>query len=278
MSKACKFCDTLNENEEEFCTNCGAKLPSFINYADDMANNIATSRKKRFNLNILWIFCIILAAGVLLVAGIAFFPLFPEDPLPDYTANIREARNLNRIAADINRQAGGYAMTIHTNPKALSLYLSSLYNPSLNDQTTFDPQSIPRFIINMPTDNFNLCSVIIRSKIHSVQVRLEFFFSAESGSWLVTGYKLGNLPVMTFQKDKLFDSVFDSLSEFPDLKTVLESNIDLQRSKSHIYIKLKKNTQTSDAADSSKSFFDTIKSGLKKASRGFSSDTAQKQE
>ena len=254
MSKACKFCDTLNENEEEFCTNCGAKLPSFINYADDMANSIATSGKKRFNMNISRIFCIILAAGVILVAGIAFFPLFPEDSLPDYAANIKGAKTLKKAAETLNKQTDAYNMTINTNPKALSIYLSSLSNPPLLEKATFDPQAVPRYIVNMPGDNFNLCSVVVRSKVHLIQVRLEFFFSAESNSWRVTGYKLGNLPVMTFQKDKLFDSVFDPLLKKTELKTVLESNIDLQRNKSHIYIKLRKNTQTTDAVDNAESF------------------------
>lgn len=274
MAKACKFCDTLNENEEEFCINCGSKLPAFVNYADDLENEINKPPQKRLNLNILWILCVILAGAVLFFVGVAFLPIFPDDKLPDYDKNITAARTLSAAVENINRQTGDFAMTVNTTPRALSIYLSSAFTPSILNKKTYDPYISPRFIINAPKDNFNLCSVTLRSKVKVIPVRIELFFNSESGSWKLTGYKLGNLPVLTIRKDKLLNSILNATADSTVLKTVLHSDIKIQRSKTQIHISIKKGTPSANRTDDSGSFFGSIKKGLQKASKNASSRSA----
>ena len=238
MTKTCNFCKEENTTDEEFCRKCGAKLPFYQELCEECVP--VKAPRRRLKISIAGIAAFVFSVFCAIVLLLAIFPYYPEDALPDFNTNINNAKAISNSLKTIQNE-DEFDLTVHTNPRALSLYLTSLDNPEVLQSAKFKKNALPRIIFNAPADEKDEISLIHRQKKYGIETRFEMVFEYDSDTekWEIEKYRLGNLPFMEFRKDKIFNSILQKYSLRADFSKAAKAKFNLQRSKSYIYIDLK---------------------------------------
>ena len=239
MAKTCKFCNYDNDEEKEFCEQCGAKLPVFHHLAVDLD---ARTPKKHLKINFLLVFLIIFIMFIGYCVFLMFYPFLPDDELEDYNKTIQGTRRIISSIRHIPEDIESFSVSLYVLPDDLSMYLTSLAKPSILEREKFDDEVIPRLLVKFAPGNPKEFSLIHRSKFHGLNTRAEFVFKQyeNDDTWFVDSCRLGRFP-MTWFNQFMLSSVLEDYTRHPDMRKILKSRLDLRRNKSYVDISLKYN-------------------------------------
>lgn len=266
MAKVCKFCNLENEDTEEFCTRCSAKLPTYCQYEAGLMDEINT-KKNRFKLNFAKLFNFLLIAVLIIAVVCIFVPINNEDEtLPPIAKNRSALKALNVYFDSLPNNISVYGTSINTNSNALSLYLSSLINPAAADPQKNAPDLMPRIILKAPSNEPNSISLVKHSKFMFLPLRLELSFRKTNKVWKLESWKFCRLPAMKICKDKISNYAIKEFKAAPKFKPIFEQAFTFDRTKLYIFIDVK-----SRSAENGKiSQINSVKARLLKPFQGIS--------
>ena len=236
MAKVCKFCNCENDEEREFCEQCGAKLPVFHHLAADLE---ARKPKKHIKINFLMVFLVI---GILFIGYcifLVFYPNLPEDKLLNHNLAVRGAKGI-ASALEQSRSDQDFEAAVEVHPDALSLYLSSLAKPSLMDRKHFRSDVVPRLLVVFDKNNPKEFKFIHRGKFYNLDTRAEFIFRQHENEnvWFIDSCRIGKFP-MTWFSESMLSSVLEDYSRHPEMRKILCSKLDIKYRNSYVSIHLK---------------------------------------
>lgn len=258
MAKVCKFCSLENDDKEEFCTKCGAKLPSFRQYEAGLMDEMGSPKKPLIKINFAKSFQFTIIAA-LIIAAIHFFRPSVNEQLPKYDNYCIKFNTFELFIKNQNETTSDFDSTINTDQHVLSLYLTSAINPAAADPKKITPYMLPRIIVKTPSDNINSMTLVKHSKFYGIHVRLELNFKQKESVWHLESWKFCNFPTMSVAKQSIWEKALQEFKNNDKLKKILGRKISIQRSKLYMTIIIKQQNATSKKAVSNiNSFFSRI--------------------
>lgn len=235
MAKVCKFCNHDNEEELEFCEQCGAKLPVFHRLVVDENRK----PKKHIKINYFYVFLVIFVLFLLYCIYLAFCPFLPEDKLPEYDKSIMGAKRIISSIRHIPDDEKHFHVSLYALPDDISLYLSSLAKPALLEREHYKEDIVPRLLIEFPEDDPKEFCLIHRGNIWGMETRAEFLFKQHDNAeeWFIGSCKFGKLP-MTWFSGTLLSSVLEDYARHSDMKKILKSKLELKRDNAYIKVRM----------------------------------------
>lgn len=236
MAKVCKFCATENKDKEEFCEKCGAKLPDYRQYEAGLMNEMGNYKPSIFANKFKYIFWFVLFALLVGAVFYVFSPRYQIAELPDYNKYATDVNTIEIFVNTFNESKLDFASSVNTNSQALSLYLSSYFNPAAIDPKKSVPNLQPRIIITAPEDEINKLYISQYSKFFFIPLRLKFSFSYENSSWKTDTWQFCNLPTSSIGVNHLFKFACKDLKKNKKIKKVLSEPLNIKRTISYINI------------------------------------------
>lgn len=258
MAKVCKFCSLENDDKEEFCTKCGAKLPSFRQYEAGLMDEMGPKKTPLIKFAPLKVIKFVIAA-VLIITLIYFFkPSQNNEGLPKLSSHRVKFNTFDLFIKNINESASSFDSTINTNQHVLSIFLTSLVNPDAADLKKSNPDILPRYIVKTPADDINKISLVKHSKFYFLPIRMELNFKYNNSKWELENWKFCNLPAMTISKEKIRKNIMQDFKNNEKIKKILSSNISIQRSKLYITVTVKQVTTSEKTVKKANSIISRI--------------------
>lgn len=244
MAKFCKFCNAENEDTEEFCSKCSAKLPSYHQYAGGLMDEMQDKKKHsfKFNLKLTLQIAAVLAAVCLLLYF--FKPSSSAEKLPDFRKNHNAVKNLMFFIDNLENAASDFDFNISVTADVLSLGLTSFIAPDAIDSRKSSPDIFPRIIVKIPDDDLKKITLVRHSKIYLLPVRLEINFKQnDSGTWTVNKWKFCNFPAMSAAGDSIWNKAVKNFKENKKLQKFFSLKSGISRTKSQIKIDIKNSAE-----------------------------------
>lgn len=229
MAKVCKFCATENKDKEEFCEKCGAKLPDYRQYEAGLMNEMGNYKPSIFANKFKYIFWFVLFALLVGAVFYVFSPRYQIAELPDYNKYATDVNTIEIFVNTFNESKLDFASSVNTNSKALSLYISSYFNPAAIDPKKSVPNLHPRIIITAPEDEVGKLYVSKYSKIFFIPIRLKFSFSNKNSSWETDKWQFCNLPASSIFANYIFKFACKNIKKNKKLKKLLSEPLNIQR-------------------------------------------------
>lgn len=248
MAKVCKFCNLENEDTEEFCTRCSAKLPTYCQYEAGLMDE-KTGPKKRFKFDFIKVLKFTVPAILIIAVLSVFFPTAAAAKggfLPEYKKHRSDFTAIQIFVTNLQTLPDDMSFNGKTTADAASLYLTSLLHPK-TDVQKLPVNVIPRISVKTPPQAPDKISIAKHYKILFIPARLELIFKYDKDKWLCDSWKFCNLPAFSFNKDTVCKTAFKEFKSDEKIKKLFSPSINVQRSKMHIILNKKQNNTASAA-------------------------------
>ncbi len=237
MAKVCKFCNLENEDTEEFCTRCSAKLPTYCQYEAGLMDE-KTAPKKHFKFDFIKTLKFAIPVILLIAVLSVFFPTADAAEgglLPEYKKHRSDFNAIQTFVTNLQTLPDDMSFNSKTTADAASLYLTSLLHPKTDVQKL--PVNVtPRISVKTPQQFPDKIFIAKHYKFLFIPVRLELIFKYDKNKWQCESWKFCNLPALSFNKASVCKTAFKEFQADEKNKKLFSPSINVQRTKIHILL------------------------------------------